>query len=223
MSSENLASRERATEEKQPWPCLCLAMTPKGLPQFFGLLQNRFFMKLQVGHSVRDVLCRQLELDSDYVDRKVQTIFLDGKTVDDMEGSRVGNGSTLALSAAMPGLAGATLRRGGFYSAMRSGISHGGEGRDDGESREGVVTLKLFNLLVEELGTRFLMKGIGLPREDLEQFLRARGDGFVSQCLWAKYDDEAIIVEALPGRSFPPEQETIRLTVTIESEEPSGL
>ena len=36
----------------------------------------------------------------------------------------VGHGDTLALSAAMPGLVGATMRRGGYFAGLRANISH---------------------------------------------------------------------------------------------------
>ena len=50
--------------------------------------------------------------------------MLDGKPVDDIGAALVQDGSTLALSAAMPGLVGATLRRGGAYSSFRSAITY---------------------------------------------------------------------------------------------------
>ena len=70
-------------------------------------------------------------------------IFLNGKAVDKIKTTAVTDGNILALSAAMPGLVGATFRRGGRYAAMRSNVSHKDENlKTSGESR--IITLKLF-------------------------------------------------------------------------------
>ena len=55
---------------------------------------------------------------------KIQSIMLDGKPVDDIGSAMIHDGSVLALSAAMPGLVGATLRRGGAYASFRSAITY---------------------------------------------------------------------------------------------------
>ena len=91
---------------------------------FFPLLALGFTVKTKVGVSVQELLCRQLGLSADYIDNRLQTIFLDGKAVDNVKTAVIRQGSTLALSAAMPGLAGATLRRGGAYASMRHKITH---------------------------------------------------------------------------------------------------
>jgi len=57
------------------------------------------------------------------VKEKISTIFLDGKAVDSPETALLREGSTLALSSAMPGLAGAILRRDGPYASLRSSIT----------------------------------------------------------------------------------------------------
>ncbi|MCP4349944.1 MAG: endonuclease/exonuclease/phosphatase family protein [Desulfobacterales bacterium] len=62
-------------------------------------------LKVQVGCSIRSLLCKQTDVASDYVDERISTVFLDGKPVDDVDSAIVKNGSVLALSAAMPGLA----------------------------------------------------------------------------------------------------------------------
>lgn len=99
--------------------------------------------------SVRDFLCETLGLDPAYVESRITTVFLDGKVVDDLERAMLKEGSKLALSAAMPGLAGAALRRNGAYAALRESLCHptdavGGSG--------GFIEVKIFNLLIEELG-----------------------------------------------------------------------
>jgi hypothetical protein len=89
------------------------------IPRFFQLLQQGFAVKVQAGCSVKTLLCEQLGLSPEYLEERIQTIFLDGRPVDDVNSAIIEDGSTLALSAAMPGLAGATLRKGGYYAPMR--------------------------------------------------------------------------------------------------------
>ena len=46
---------------------------------FSSLLGQGFTLKVQTGISVRDLLCRQIGVSDDYLDQRIQTIFLDGK------------------------------------------------------------------------------------------------------------------------------------------------
>lgn len=48
-----------------------------------------------------------------YVEERIQTLLLNGLAVDDPDTAVLESGARLALSAAMPGVLGATLRRGG--------------------------------------------------------------------------------------------------------------
>ena len=64
----------------------------------------------------------------------------------------------LALSAAMPGLVGATLRRGGTYAAMRAAITRAAERGAAAAREEPLVRVKLFNLLIDELGPLLLAR-----------------------------------------------------------------
>ena len=70
----------------------------------------------------------------------------------------------IALSAAMPGLAGATLRKGGHFAGMRREISQCDEASCE-EQHEGMVTLKLFNLVAREMGPQVLEKGVWVTGE----------------------------------------------------------
>src|SRR6185369_92588 len=100
-------------------------------------------------------------------------IFLDNRPVDDLERSLVHQGSRVTLSAAMPGLVGATMRRSGFYASLRQGISHAEPGGES-EAGEGTIRLKLFNLLLPELGPVILGRGILLRPAELAGLSGAR-------------------------------------------------
>jgi len=144
-------------------------LSPEGIPSFFPLLQKGFMVKARVGVSVQTFLGDHAGLSPEYLRDRVKTIFLDGKSVDDLDKTLIPDGSRLALSAALPGLAGAVLRRGSPFAGLRSRV---GEGEKDlpGKPEEGFVYLKLFNLLLPELGPVFLRKGILIPREDFQEF-----------------------------------------------------
>ena len=103
---------------------ISLAWNPARLSDFGHILQQGFKLRARLGTSIRQVLCDQFGVDHDYLDKRINTIFLDGKAVDDVDSSTIREGSVLALSAAMPGFVGAAFRKGGYYSAMRGAISH---------------------------------------------------------------------------------------------------
>jgi len=81
-------------------------------------------VNIQTGCSVKELICNQLGIAEDYLEKRIQTIFLNAKAVDDLDSTIVSDDSTLALSGAMPGLVGVTMRRGGFYASLRNQISH---------------------------------------------------------------------------------------------------
>ena len=83
------------------------------ISRLYPMLSAGFKVKAQTTCSIKDLLCRQIGISEDYLEKKIQTIFLDGKAIDDVDEPLVLDGSRLSLSAAMPGLAGTTLRRGG--------------------------------------------------------------------------------------------------------------
>jgi len=136
------------------------------LAVFRTLLQQGVGVTIETGGSLEDLLCRQWQIDRDYVMGRISTLFLDGKPVDDLPAAIVRDGAVLALSGAMPGLIGATMRRGGILAAFRSGISYEADAIEN-QSGNGRITLKLFNLLIDELGPRFLARGIWTTRSRL--------------------------------------------------------
>jgi hypothetical protein len=139
---------------------------------FFALLQQGFQVTAKVGCDIQSLLCDQFGLMPDYLAHRISTIFLDGKPVDDVEAAMVRDGATLALSAAMPGLVGATFRRAGCLAAFRGSITYQKEDEAPAACYDGIITLKLFNLLVTEMGPQFLERGIWISGSDLRDVLR---------------------------------------------------
>jgi hypothetical protein len=168
---------------------LKLILDKKLFPFFAPLLQKGVMLKVQVGCSLSTLLVDQLGLKPEYMKERIKTIFLEGNPVDDLETALVKDGSVLALSAAMPGLAGATLRRGGFFAGMRSPILQR-EMITPTSPEEGFVVIKLFNLLIRELGPIFLDRGIFFPPNDFGEFLKNLPDEFWRGCKEIKVNGE---------------------------------
>ena len=140
------------------------------LSVFFPPLQRGVEIVAELGRPLKEFLCVQLGIDEEYVTGRITTIFLDNHPVDDLERTLLHDGSRLTLSAAMPGLVGATMRRSGFYAAFRQGISHAETGVEL-KAGEGTIRFKLFNLLLPELAPLVLARGIVLEREQLRALL----------------------------------------------------
>jgi len=145
------------------------------LPAFRSLFQQGVGVTIQVGTSLEDLLCCQWNIDRDYVMDRISTLFLNSKPVDDLPTAVVHDGATLALSGAMPGLIGATMRRGGVLASFRNGITYCETSNGNAGGR-GRITLKLFNLLIDELGPQFLARGIWVPRSQLAELFPGHPD-----------------------------------------------
>jgi hypothetical protein len=196
--------------ENDPKAVLCLTAEEGLLPKFFVLLSQGFTVKVKVGCTLRELLRRQMGLSADYIEQRLQTIFLDGKAVDNIDTAVVRHGSTLALSAAMPGLAGATLRRGGAYASMRSQISYEGTPVPD-HVKDGELVMKLFNLVARELGPMFLEKGVWIKGKNLQGFFQKAPDNFRSGCRAAELNGQPLDIDSLATIEW--DQQEIFVTV----------
>jgi hypothetical protein len=151
------------------------------VPVFYQLLQKGFRVEGNVGCSLRAFLCEQHGVAPEYLEKRIQTIFLDGKPVDNVDMAIVEDGATLSLSAALPGLVGAVMRRDGYYAPMRDQISYKGEFTSP-KIKPGKVFMKLFNLPLIELGPMFLKRGILVSGNTLHEVLAAHADDFRKGC-----------------------------------------
>ncbi|MFC1488720.1 hypothetical protein ACFL6B_02610 [Thermodesulfobacteriota bacterium] len=191
---------------------LFLTVEKDRVPVFFPLLGTGFTLKIKVGCSVRELLCDQLGLSADYLENRLQTIFLDGKTVDDVKVAVVQEGATLALSAAMPGLAGATLRRGGAYAAMRHQITH--QKKLEKEMvKEGTIQVKLFNLVTRDIGPMFLEQGIWISGDRLHNFFQKAPAHFWTGCSAAEIDGIYREVDKLSHVDWEHQEVFLKLTI----------
>jgi len=136
----------------------------------FLILQRGVILKTRTGCSIYDFLAEALKVPPETIEQKIQTVFLNGKTIDDLSSALLRDGSTLSLSGALPGLMGATLRRGGYYASMRQSITFKEEAPFQNMT-EGVITLKVFNLLLPEIGQLVFSKGFWIKGRELQPFL----------------------------------------------------
>jgi hypothetical protein len=179
---------------------LSLIVKPKLFEKFLQLLQKGVKVSARVGSTVRSFLRDDLGLSAEYVDKRIQTLFLNGKAIDNPDTAHLKEDSTLALSAAMPGLLGATLRKGSYYARMRSEISH--QEQSEGVAvHEGFVLLKLFNLLPAEIGPTVLKKGIWLKGEELNQFFREMSDELAAGSIDAEVVGQTVNLKDLVEKS----------------------
>lgn len=170
---------------------VCISWDAARLTAFFPLLQKGFLIKALSGTTIRAVLCDQLGVTRQYLDERVNSIFLDGKPVDNVDSAIIREGSALALSAAMPGFVGAAFRKGGYYAPMRDSITHVGESGST-TGREGFFLLKLYNFVAKELGPLFLESGIWLRNDDVRELFQGRPDDFRTSCKGCTIDGREV-------------------------------
>lgn len=192
---------------------LILTVEKNNLGSFFGFLQHGFFVKTVIGKNLLNVLRDQFGINTDYVVNRIKTVFYNGKPVDNMKTAIVHDGARLAFSAAMPGLVGATLRTGGVLSPFRASISFRGNDSEVAENNKGVVFIKLFNLLVPEIGPAFLGHGILIEKPMLNSFLKDQTSKFWAQCRSVLLDNHPIDTEKLIKNGLPGSDKWVLLTV----------
>ena len=131
------------------------------------LLQSGFLQPINGQISITDLLVSLPGFDLPYLEERVQTIFVNGLAEDDIY-RQLADGDTLALSAAMPGLAGAIFRRGGQHASLRTKLK---KNTSIPSKNTGYVTLKLFNMIARETGPELLRNGILIKGKNLSGFL----------------------------------------------------
>ena len=175
---------------------LSLVVDVKLVPLFFQLLGHGFCVNVQTGGSVKELLCNQLGIHEDYLAQRIKTIFLNARVVDDVNTAIVDRDATLALSGAMPGLVGAILRSGGYYAPMRSQISHE-KNTALTQLKDGQVTLKLWNLVVKELGPTFLERGIWIQGQEIGSLVERHWEALKAGCKAVAIKEKPAAVDSL--------------------------
>jgi len=155
----------------------------KNIALFYQILSLGIWVKVQSGESIKNILNRLPGIDLTYIENRIQTIFLNGHAVDNIDTAIISNNSTIALSAAMPGLVGATFRKSGVYKSLRSEISHQSPQKalSMAHPKKYRIKLKFFNFIAQEIGFKLLSDEIWIEgnvfQEFLNQNLKSIADG----------------------------------------------
>jgi len=115
----------------------------------------------------------------------------------------------------MPGLVGATFRKGGRYASFRSTISHSETG-NSGVKGDGEIVLKLFNMVAKELGPAFLQKGIIIEGKRFQDLMLRNLEGLKAACNSIHLNDAAIDITRLKEMEW--EDREVFLQVRSEEE-----
>jgi hypothetical protein len=159
-------------EDQLSLTSLRLAVVRDALPLFTTVLQSGIEIKTAHGQTLANFLNNFPGFTAGYLADTVQTIFLNGTAVDDLALPLTGKNPVLALSAAMPGLAGAIFRRNSFHSALRTETKS--LQSDEKRQKSITVTLKLFNSIARDRGEYFLQGGFCMRADLLAAFLAKR-------------------------------------------------
>lgn len=146
-----------------------------GLSFFLPLLEKGVLLPARTGCSIRDFFCGQLGVAENYLDQRIQTLFLNSRPVDNVDTAVIQDGSILAMSAAMPGLLGATMRKDGWYATFRKDISQPVQHFTPHQA-DGTVRVKLFNMVAKEIGGILLARGVRVDGTDLQRIVRHHED-----------------------------------------------
>ncbi|NQV01447.1 MAG: hypothetical protein HQ542_02295 [Bacteroidia bacterium] len=152
---------------------IAFTVAAKVLSSFTTLLQSGIYLSTTQGTGIGTLLTTLPGFTEEYASQRVQTIFLNGLPADDLQQQLFGNEAVVALSAAMPGLAGAIFRKGGVHASLRTETAN--ELSETGTKNRPIqVRLKLFNMIAVERGVQILDSGCAVMASALGKFLAYR-------------------------------------------------
>jgi hypothetical protein len=182
------------------------------LSEFSRILRKGIKVEGNVGMSLGDFLRTEVGMSPEYIEGRIQTIFLNGSPVDNVEAAVVEDGDTLALSASMPGLVGVSMRKGGHLARFRSEISYD-ETRKAKGTAKGRVIIKLFNLLAREMAPLFLERGVIVDGEELAFFFDSQNETVRAALKSIEIDGKAAEIEKLKEVDWAQREVFLRVRV----------
>lgn len=191
---------------------LNITVDKRSIPVFLTLLQEGVTLNGNIGASVRDTIKEHLDITDEYIDKKISTVLLDSSVVDDMDRAVIKEGSVLALSGAMPGLVGATMRTHSFYASFRNAITYR-EKQDASRVKQGRFHIKLFNVLLKELGPKLLKKGILVDSAKLYEILNAQSEKTAMDIKEVSLDDVSLDLDKVNKILMDNDKSMIELAV----------
>jgi hypothetical protein len=152
-------------------PHLTFQVLPGKTAMFTTLLQTGIRITADYGTTIGVFLASLPGFTEDYINDQVQTIFLNGTATDDLETPLDVDKPVLAISAAMPGLAGAIFRKNSLHAALRTTqTTH----RNESAEAMVAVTLKLFNAIARDRGEQLLKEGVTMEAASVRRFFETR-------------------------------------------------
>jgi hypothetical protein len=207
-----------------------LVVKPPGMIACGALAARGFHLTGPSGGSIRQVLNEWAGISSDYLDGVVQTVFHNGRAVDDDRKIMAAHGSVIALSAAMPGLVGAAFRKNSPVAGMRTvdfpsqtdisdaelvAESRAGSAAGPSPGSEPItITLKFFNRVNADLGPVFLQQGIRVSGETVQDVFKQYRDRLETFCTKAGIDERPATFAAIDDLVAGIGKEDILITVT---------
>lgn len=147
-----------------------LQMAPGYIKKWRPLLWRGFTLEVMVGGSLEELLVNQLKIEKQVLEKKIKTLFLNGRPVDDMAAAIVEQDSQIALGGAMPGMVGIAMRRQSPIAHLRHGITCQAP-KIIVKRKTATVTVKLFHEIAELIGPMFLTRGCGVEADLLDALL----------------------------------------------------
>ncbi|MFW6428627.1 MAG: hypothetical protein ACOCY3_01920 [Desulfosalsimonas sp.] len=174
---------------------------PAGLSRLMRLLVSRGIkLEAAAGMPVKKFLKQVLPASDDFLENRIQTIFMDGRAVDDTEQTQINASCTIALSAAMPGVFGAAFRKKGIYSGMRAGYTQNpNTDKKNFKEKTVPVTLKCFNQVAEDLGDALLGRGVNMDIKEFEKFWGLQQEVLEKNCVQVEINGSRVSASAVPG------------------------
>lgn len=176
---------------------LILELDPTYLPVFNTLLALGFEVDALSGTRVGELLQNALGIGPDFIEDEIQTVFVNGKATDDVEGHCLYEPATIALSAAMPGVFGAAFRKKGHFAAMRQSVSCTAAPAGD-TSQPITVTVKCFNKVAEKLAPGLLNQGVRISSTAFLRFWQHHRQPGERECRAIRVDGVDMASERLP-------------------------
>ncbi len=154
------------------YPTISLKLPPKNINRLATLLQRGFIVPCLKPISLHELLLGLPGFDLHYIENRIETIFINGSAADSLR-LLIEPGSTVALSAAMPGLAGAIFRKNSSHATLRSTPA---KTPTQNKNQHGFLTIKLFNMVAADMVAPLLHHGILMNKATLSRFFQNRGE-----------------------------------------------
>ncbi len=137
------------------------------------LLQAGFSIEVSPDQTVEQILLTLAGFTKHYIHQRIETIFLNGLPLDSFSAIVTEDKAVIALSAAMPGLAGAIFKKGSIHASLRT-QTLSKDSSPTPASGPIHISLKLFNMVARERGPELLEKGCLLSGGAITKFLQDR-------------------------------------------------